>query len=222
MTRRAIGYMAVLAAAAALVAGCSKDDATPAGGSGNRPARSAPPPAAAPRLRPRPMEQDLPLLPDADGPTIALPDVPGLSVESEVDGPWADAKVGGFIKFRAGGSSVVTQEVVAVSETQVTLKVSTEAGGQRVSNTTTVPRKISPSQRDQAVGPGATWSQETLEVAGKEVACRAASVPINVGGQLREIRVYLSDDVPGGMVRSAEIGPDGEPRLVWELLDFAK
>jgi hypothetical protein len=47
-----------------------------------------------------------------------------------------------------------------------------------------------------------------------------ATWPKTAGLETRQICIHLSDEVPGQVVRSAQVDAEGNAKVSWELIDF--
>ena len=187
-----------------MLAGCSKRGKTPSraeaapvgegrllvAGRTNRSAgqRSSP-------SRPQPVEAARPRWPAEDEGSMVPPKL--------VDGPWAKARVGQYATYRGAEGATLTRKVIKADAESVTLEVVTSLGQMKQTAQVVYPRRVPEGQEGRDVPAGATWSQEKLTVAGKELTCRVASWYQGKGARRRLYKVWLCDAVPGRLVRSA-------------------
>lgn len=54
----------------------------------------------------------------------------------------------------------------------------------------------------------------------RQVACRVATWQKTAGLETRQLCIHLSDEVPGQVVRSAQVDAEGNAKVSWELIDF--
>lgn len=217
MSRGLAGAVVVLVLAA-LVAGCSKRTSSSDGrarpGGSDRAARTPTPPKLPPSPPGRRRTNR-----NSDELFRAMEDAGTLKVVN-APGPWFDAKVGEWVKFRGSGGVTMTRKVVKVGEKMATLKVLTTVAGREVSAEIAVPRMVPQGQAAHGVPGGAIWTAETVRVGERRIRCRVATWHKTLDGRLRRVRLHLSDEVPGQMVRSSDVGDDGSVKVVWELVDF--
>ncbi len=222
MPRCWIGLVLVPLAAAMLTAGCSRRksqaDEPPRANEAAESAGDTADPAPWPVRHPAPRKPDgrtSKLLKRLEGRRPALP-------KRSVKGPWADAKAGSFATYRGAGGLTVTKTVVQVTPKAVTLDVSTTLSGRRASRRLSLPRMVPDGQRAHSIPPDAHWSRQEVLVGSRQVACRVATWPKTAGTKTRQIRIHLSDEVPGQVVRSARVDAEGNAKVSWELIDFGR
>jgi hypothetical protein len=136
-----------------------------------------------------------------------------------VDGPWADAQVGQFARYRGRGGATMTRRVVAVGQEEVTLEVTASAAGRSATRTVKMLRRVPLGRGPYGIPAEARWSEQVVRVNGRPLDCRVASWA-GPGDESR--RAYLSSQVPGGLVRSARVGLDGAEEAVMELTAFGR
>lgn len=220
MPRCRIGLLLVPLAAAMLTAGCSRRqsqaDEPPRANEAAEPAGDAARPAPQPVRHPAPHRPDgrtSKLLKRLEGRRPAPP-------KRSVKGPWVDAKVGSFATYRSAGGLTATKTVVQVTATAVTLDVSTTLSGKRTSRRLALPRMVPDGQWAHSIPPDAHWSRQNVQIGSRQVACRVATWQKSAGPETRQICIHLSDEVPGQMVRSAQVDAEGNAKVSWELIDF--
>jgi hypothetical protein len=143
-----------------------------------------------------------------------------------VETPWADAEPGWMVKTRGPNDVMITQEVVEVTDEEVTIKVTTEMPGmpQPVVNKVTQPRRqriaagsrrASPTTGKEIGTEMVTVGDETLEATVYESTMTAPD------GQEVTTISYLVEEVPGGVVK-VESDASGEMRIVTEVVEYNK
>ncbi len=137
-----------------------------------------------------------------------------------VPGPWNDVEVGEYVKFRSPAGMTMTRKVVKVAAEMVTLKVTTVVGEKTISQEVLVSRQVPAAQSAHGIPTTAAWASETLRIGETDVRCRVASWYRALGGKTRQVRMYLSDQVPGQIVRSAEVDEQGQIKVSWEVVEF--
>ena len=191
-------------------AGCDREATQPKRASADDPsARKARPNEARPARRdPAPIDNVIRELPD-------------LSVPARlVKGPWADAAVGQSVRFRGPGGLRLVHKVVKVDEDTVTITTTTRVDGLDASLETKHPRRV-PEGGAREVPPDARWGEQTLRLAGRDLACRVASwVKTRRNKGAVTYRVWFCDDVPGRIVRTAREDADGKETVTLELTDL--
>lgn len=154
-----------------------------------------------------------------------LPAVGGLSQGwnmaegNQVKGPWADAEVGTFIKFKITtetGQKIRTIEVVQADERCVTLR-STEGGK---SCDRPEPRMYTRQELDKWLA-GKKLDDQTIVVMGKEMRCEVYEKEITMAGKKVKARAYFNRLTPGWLVR-VENDSDGQFKTVLELTEFKR
>jgi len=206
-------WIAVVLASAALLGGCSSEPDEQDQRQTPEKKQVKPTP---PKITPLPGPVD----PDAGGDLVRRMEGETPIEVPAVPGPWAQARVGQWVKFRGASGISLTRKVVKVDADTVTLAVSTPIAGKEITQETVVGKLVTTGQRAHAIPAGAKWSAATVRIGDRDVNCRVATWQKSVGGEVRGLRMYLSSEVPGEMVRSAEVDPQGKMKIVWELVDF--
>jgi hypothetical protein len=145
--------------------------------------------------------------------SLVLLNIAGLTWSHDADPPLKSAKVGDYVVYKMAGSATgsMRQEVVAVSEKEVTVKTVTTVNGITLPADT----KAHPinSRPDPAAGNkdvkivDEKAGTETLKIGGKEYRCttRAVTTVAKVAGMevKSEAKVWISNDAPVfGMVKT--------------------
>jgi hypothetical protein len=133
---------------------------------------------------------------------------------------WAKCKPGAYAKYKnetdAGGQKTVmemTQKLVEVTADKVVIEVVTsmDMGGQKMdmpAQKIEIPKagattpNAAPNTNAAAGGATASTTTEEVTVGGQKVKCTVTTVTSDVGGQKSESKVWTSEEVPGGMVKS--------------------
>jgi len=214
MSRSRIRWL--LAAAVILAgAGCSKRRPAPAKAAARPAARPEAP--SAPVVSPAPAVAEGRSQPD---PLLSLVAASAAPKPDLVDSAWADAKVGQYATYRGGGEATITYEVTAVADAAVTVRVTCVAGETKTSREMSFPRKVPAGQGLLSVPRSAEWTEQTLTVAGKAVPCRVATWHTMVGRRSVLTKMWLSDRVPGQLVRTARRRGDAPAEVTMDLTDF--
>ena len=145
----------------------------------------------------------------------------GQRRERLVDGPWVGASVGQWTRYRTGGPSpmLLTRKVAAIDADTVTLEV-TVGDGEEMVSTQQAPLRVPAGTGAGSIPPTAGWQRETVRVAGRSLPCRVATWGRIRRGVSSTYKVWLSDAVPGRLVRSGQIGRNAQFQLTMELVDF--
>jgi len=223
MSRSRVRWL--LAAAVILAsAGCSKRRPAPAKAAARPVAR----PAARPESPTAPQwlaeaPAPAPAVEEAQPPANSVPMLlaaPAAPEPDLVDSAWADAKVDQFATYRGTGGTTITYKVIAVSDATITVRVAWAAGEAKTSREMSFPRKVPAGQSLLSVPRSAEWTEETLTVAGKVVPCRVTTWRKMVGPRLVSTTMWLSDRVPGRLVRTARQHGDAALEVTMDLTDF--
>jgi len=114
----------------------------------------------------------------------------------------------------------LVHKVVKVDEDTVTITTTTRVDGLDASLETKHPRRV-PEGGAREVPPDARWGEQTLRLAGRDLACRVASwVKTRRNKGAVTYRVWFCDDVPGRIVRTAREDADGKETVTLELTDL--
>jgi hypothetical protein len=157
---------------------------------------------------------------------------------------WAQFKPGAWAKTRtlsvteAGGmkmeTSVETKTTLKeLSPTEATLEMETSTATTMNGQETKLPPSTSSMKVPLTAGAGtaspaaappepkADTTEETVTVAGKPIKCMVTKVTTQAGGSNVTARQWVSNDVPGGLVKS-ESTMDGQAasKNTTELIDF--
>ena len=206
---------AAAACAAMLLAGCSKGprkaSAGPVGGdksdSATRPlAPSAPPRVVYPETGDN----------SAAETAVFLAGLGDRNAGAEmVAGPWAGATPGQYVTYRGAGGLRLTHKVVEVDADSVTVETSMPSGASR---RVTHPLRI---QAGHSQAPAtARWENGDIEVGGRTLPCRVATWITRHGSKQSLHKIWLSDRVPGRLVRSERGDGSGPMKVVLELVRF--
>jgi hypothetical protein len=157
---------------------------------------------------------------DADGPMAAARS--RVAEDLLAEGPWTGAAAGDFVKYRAAGDMEMVYKVLKSDNDNVTLDLTVTVGKDTFTQQVVQPLLMPARQSAFGVPASAKWSQAELTVAGKSVPCRQATWKTSSRGHIRTRQVYVSDQVPGKMVRAVEIDEASRQTVSLELLDFAR
>jgi len=140
--------------------------------------------------------------------------------------PWGKAKVGDWVKYKSMQAMTMTMEVVKVEATVVHVKTTVAAGGKAMpGQVQPLPRFATGGQPQGMPRPADAefkdLGSETLTIAGKKIKCKVGQVKMKAGGRLITSKVWTSDDVPGGMVRTLSDAM-GKMQVMQEVVAFKK
>ena len=170
-----------------------------------------------------------------------------LTSIASADGGWAQFKPGAYSKMKstssteAGGMSIKTVSVIKttlkeLSATEATLEMETESSTVMNGNETKMP--VQKSEMKVPLTPGATpsvppemaaaagaaktfTSQETVTVAGKAIECTVSAAEMEAGGNKTVSKSWVSDSVPGAMVKTESVTSGAASATVtMELIEF--
>ncbi len=134
---------------------------------------------------------------------------------------WADWKVGAWATHKAtAGGGIVIESTVTLTEITADKIVVTSAGKVTVQGKEkpTAPRKQEILLHDPKMGAIDKEGDEDVEAAGKTYTCHWIQTSHDsAGGGKVHVKMWLSKEVPGGIVRS-EVGDPAEPETLIKTL----
>lgn len=174
-----------------------------------------------------------------------------LTSIAQADGGWAQFKPGAYNKMKttstteAAGMSIKTVSIMKttlkeLSATEATVEMETESSTVMNGNETKMPPQktemklpLSAPTATPSVPPEmaaltsaagdakVSTSKETLTIAGKAIDCTVSSAEMEAGGNKTLTKSWISDSVPGAMVKSESTTTGGaSAQITMELLEF--
>jgi hypothetical protein len=127
--------------------------------------------------------------------------------------PWGSFKVGSFVAMKstteASGYKMASEmktTLTALTADKATIEIETTVAGHTTKTSTDMPLTASatPVPTGSASTPQADvkTSEETITVAGKSLKCKVTSTTAEVGGTKSESKTWMSEEVPGFVVKS--------------------
>jgi len=138
---------------------------------------------------------------------------------------WYSAKAGDMAKYKIMGGMTQTTEVTKVDENFVYVSISMMMGSQTIS---TQQQKM-PKYQNAGAAPNVEGPKpeikdlgtEMVEISGKKLTCRVTETKMEAEGRTITSKVWISEDVPGGMVRMMSDAM-GKMDVQMELVDFRR
>lgn len=205
---------ALLAVGIALSVSCRKvEEESQPPAPATMPAEPAEPPPAAPEPEP--------------APPAAADQAVEESLREALEGPkeptgWADAKLGSSVTYRMPNDVTMTMTVVQATADEVTLRIDTVAQGFELpSAEQTMPRYVPVGSAAGTETPSTKvqQSEQTLTVAGKPLKVKVYTTTITLDDQAITTRAYMSDEVPGGTVKT-ESDATGQMVVQQEVVEY--
>ncbi len=175
-------------------------------------------------LGPPDLGSDSPIDPSEGAPTPTTAPDP---LAGRVKGPWADAKVGDYVKLKSSAGPIMTMKVVQVDDLQVSIEMTTEIPDQpdfKVPPQKMVQQRflLKRGEEDPAApGNSKKIGEESITIAGRKLDCEIYEVKTAMRGKTLITRTYICKDVPGWTVR-IDNDSSGEMQTVTEVIEFRK
>ncbi len=138
---------------------------------------------------------------------------------------WSDAKVGWMVRHKMQGGMEMVQEVKDLDDKRLLMLNKTYMNGSLLSASLMWSARYLPKYTGEVVKNDCTsedLSDETLTIAGKSVKCKVTRGTCTVNGEKIVTKSWMSDDVPGTMVKVESEGAGQPQGVVMELVDFKK
>ena len=136
--------------------------------------------------------------------------------------PWGKATVGDMVKYEMVGGTMAIWTVKEVGEEEVEIEMVMEVGGREMPpQMQTMPRFVTGDGPGE-MPPGAEVKDlgtETVTIDGKEVECKVTETKVKMGDKTVTSKVWTSDDVPGGMVKTMSDAM-GEMKVMQKVVAF--
>jgi hypothetical protein len=130
--------------------------------------------------------------------------------------PWGSFKVGSFVVTKSttetAGYKMSTETkttLTALTADKATIEIETTVAGHTTKTSADMPLTASAAPVTPVAGTSASTpqaevktSEETITVAGKSVKCKVTSANAETGGMKSESKTWMSEDVPGFVVKS--------------------
>jgi outer membrane biosynthesis protein TonB len=230
--------IAILLSGVALVA-CGEKDTQKAAQPGVKPPAvpdRTPAPEPAPVPRPAPVPEPAPIPEPAPEPAPVPEPVPEPEPEpapvpepapapaGDQLTPWGKCKEGDWVKMSGMNNMSTTMELVKVGDKTVTVKSTMEMPGMAMpAQEQEYPKYVATGGMGETAAKMVVedLGTETLEIAGKKIECKVTQVKMEMGGKTITSKSWMSDEVPGGMVKSMSDAM-GEMQVMQEVVDFKK
>lgn len=166
----------------------------------------------------------------AGGYSAAEPTEPQNSKDSvDVSGTeswaWSDAKVGWMVRHKMQGGMEMVQEVKDLDDKRLLMLNKTYMNGSLLSASLMWSARYMKKYEGEVAKTDCTSEElgdETLTIAGKSVKCKVTRGTCTINGEKTITKSWMSDDVPGTMVKVESEGAGQAQGVVMELVDFKK
>lgn len=138
---------------------------------------------------------------------------------------WSDAKVGWMVRHKMQGGMEMVQEVKDLDDKRLLMLNKTYMNGSLLSASLMWSARYMKKYEGEVVKTDCTSEElgdETLTIAGKSVKCKVTRGTCTINGEKTITKSWMSDDVPGTMVKVESEGAGQAKGVVMELVDFKK
>lgn len=158
-------------------------------------------------------------------PTEAQNSKDSVDVSGTESWPWSDAKVGWMVRHKMQGGMEMVQEVKDLDDKRLLMLNKTYMNGSLVAASLMWSARYMKKYEGEVVKSDCTTEElgdESLTIAGKSVKCKVTRGTCTVNGAKSITKSWMSDDVPGTMVKVESEGAGQAQGVVMELVDFKK